>query len=426
MRRFASSLLLATGIVFLSSPAASQPLSENFDSVAGLAAAGWVMTNNSNPAGTTAWFQGNTAVFSSQAGAAGSYIAANLNGTTFGGNVSNWLITPTLTSLQDGVVLTFYTRTEASAPATDRLEVRLSTNGSSTNVGATDASVGDFTTLLLTVNPTLTPGGYPTAWTLFTATLSGIGAGPVTGRIAFRHVVPNSAANADVVGIDSVILGAGCPPPPPSLVVTTPSEVGTGSPNRVASIAPIGGATYVWGITNGTITGGQGTPQVTFTAGAAGTPLTLTVSVTVGGCPGGGGFANVTVLPLGSAVPFYAVTPCRVIDTRGAAGPSGGPALATGGADRAFVLAGACGIPPGASAVSANVTVTAPGAPGNLVIYRGDGVLPGTSTINFSPGQTRANNAVLQLALDGTGSVKVRNGSAGSVHLVVDVNGYFQ
>jgi hypothetical protein len=426
MRRFASSLLLATATAFLSSPAAGQPLSENFDSVAGLAAAGWVMTNNGNPAGSTGWFQGNTAAFSSQAGAANSYVAANLNGTTFGGNISNWLITPALTSLQDGVVLTFYTRTETSAPAADRLEVRLSTNGSSSNVGATDASVGDFTTLLLTVNPTLIPGGYPATWTLFTATLSGIGAGPVTGRIAFRHVVPNNAANADVVGIDSVTLGAGCPPPPPSLVVTTPSEVGTGSPNRVASIAPIGGATYVWGITNGTITGGQGTPQVTFTAGTAGTPLTLTLSVTVGGCPAGGGFANVTVLPIGSAVPFYAVMPCRVIDTRGAAGPSGGPALAAGSADRAFVLAGACSIPAGASAVSANVTVTAPGAPGNLAIYRGDGVLPGTSTINFSPGQTRANNVLLQLALDGTGSVKVHNGSAGSVHLVLDVNGYFQ
>lgn len=419
-------LLLAAAAVLVSASVAGQPLSENFDSVAGLAGAGWVMTNNSNPAGSTGWFQGNTAAFSSQAGAANSYVAANLNGTTFGGNISNWLITPALTNLQDGVVLTFYTRTETSAPAADRLEVRLSTNGASTNVGATDASVGDFTTLLLTVNAALTAGGYPTAWTPFTITLSGIGAGPVTGRIAFRHVVPNSSANADVVGIDSVVLGAGCPPPPPSLVVTTAPEAGEGSPNRVASIAPISGATYLWAITNGTITGGQGTNQITFTAGTAGTPLMLTVNVTVGGCPAGGGFANVTVLPVGSAVPFYPVTPCRIVDTRGAAGPSGGPALASGGADRAFAIVNSCGIPQGASAVSANVTVVGPGATGFLVFYRGDGALPGTSTINFGTGQTRAGNSLLQLALDGTGSVKVHNGSAASVHLVVDVNGYFQ
>jgi hypothetical protein len=202
--------------------------------------------------------------------------------------------------------------------------------------------------------------------------------------------------------------------------------VGEGSPNRVASVAQIAGATYAWTISNGTITSGQGTNQITFTAGTAGTPLTLGVNATVGLCPSGGGFANVTVLPAGSAIQYYAVTPCRTVDTRGATGPSGGPALAAGGADRVFVLTGACGIPAGASAVSANITVVGPAAPGNLMLYRGDGVLPGTSTISFSPGKTRANNVLLQLALDGTGSVKVHNGSAGSVDLVIDVNGYFQ
>jgi hypothetical protein len=224
----------------------------------------------------------------------------------------------------------------------------------------------------------------------------------------------------------TLTIASGCPPPPPSLVVTAPAFVGQGSPNRVASIAPIGGATYVWGITNGTITGGQGTPQVTFTAGTAGTPLTLTVNATIGACPAGGGFANVTVLPIGSSVQFYTVTPCRMVDTRGAPGPSGGPALVAGGPDRSFPLMNFCGIPFGAAAVSANVTVVAPGAPGHLVIYRGDGVLPGTSTINFGLGQTRAVSALLQLALDGTGGVKVHNGSTASVDLVIDVTGYFQ
>ena len=152
----------------------------------------------------------------------------------------------------------------------------------------------------------------------------------------------------------------------------------------------------------------------------------LTVNVTVGGCPAGGGFANVTVLPVGSAIQFYTITPCRTVDTRGAAGPSGGPALASGGADRAFPLVSSCGIPADATAVSANVTVVGPGAPGFLAIYRGDGVLPGTSVISFGVGQTRASDALLLLALDGTGGVKVHNASAGSVHLVIDVNGYFQ
>lgn len=425
MRHLLSRLLFSAAAALAAASAAAQPLTENFDSVALLAGSGWVATNNSSPSGSTGWFQGNTAVFSAQGGAANSYVAANLNGATFGGNISNWLITPTLTDLRNTTVLTFYTRTETSAPAPDRLEVRLSTNGSSSNVGATDASVGDFTTLLATVNPSLTAGGYPGVWALVTVTLSGLPAGPNTGRIAFRYFVPNTSTSADVVGIDTVSVVTGVCPPPPPFGITAPSEVGAGSPNRVASAPSIVGATYAWTIGNGTITSGQGTNQITFTAGAAGVPLTLNVTAAVGPCPSGGAFATVTVLPVGSATQFYALTPCRIVDTRGPGGPVGGPALVPG-PDRNFTLAGACGIPAGAAAVSANVTVTGPGAPGNLAIYPGDGTLPPTSNLNFSPGQTRANNAMLQLALDGSGTVKVHDGSIGNVHFILDVNGYYQ
>jgi len=46
--------------------------------------------------------------------------------------------------------------------------------------------------------------------------------------------------------------------------------------------------------------------------------------------------------------------------------------------------------------------------------------------MNFRTGQIRANNAMLLLATDGTGKIGVKNDAAGSVHLVVDVNGYFK
>ncbi|MGZ5427745.1 MAG: hypothetical protein ACXWFS_01930, partial [Thermoanaerobaculia bacterium] len=204
------------------------------------------------------------------------------------------------------------------------------------------------------------------------------------------------------------------------------ATVGAGSPNRIASTPAIVGATYAWTITNGTITGGQGTNQITFTAGTAGT-LTLGVIVTVGGCPSASGSANVTVVAIGSALQFYDVPPCRLVDTRNATGPLGGPALgASGSPDRAFTLTGTCGIPAGATAVSANLTVVSPAAGGFLAIYRGDGALSGTSTISFNAGTSRANNALLQLALDGSGTVKVNNSAAGAVHLVLDVNGFFQ
>ena len=119
--------------------------------------------------------------------------------------------------------------------------------------------------------------------------------------------------------------------------------------------------------------------------------------------------------------------PCRIVDTRNPDGPLGGPAIAAAGApDRLFTLAGTCGIPPGAAAVVANLTVVGPTAPGFLLLYRGDGSVPGTSMINFAPGTTRTSDAVLRLSLDGSGTVKVNNASAGPLNLVVDVSGYFQ
>ncbi|MFY9822556.1 MAG: SBBP repeat-containing protein [Thermoanaerobaculia bacterium] len=123
---------------------------------------------------------------------------------------------------------------------------------------------------------------------------------------------------------------------------------------------------------------------------------------------------------------FYTVTPCRMVDTRNAVGPLGGPALQPGA--RVFVLTGLCGVPATAKTLSVNLTVTQPTALGYLSLLPGDDklVLPGTSAINFAAGRTRANNASALLAYDGSGSIKVINGGSGSVHFILDVNGYFE
>lgn len=55
---------------------------------------------------------------------------------------------------------------------------------------------------------------------------------------------------------------------------------------------------------------------------------------------------------------FYTLDPCRLIDTRNATGPLGGPALVAG-ADRTFTIANACGVPATATAISVNIAVTA-------------------------------------------------------------------
>ncbi|HSD66066.1 MAG TPA: hypothetical protein VLF95_05160 [Vicinamibacteria bacterium] len=90
------------------------------------------------------------------------------------------------------------------------------------------------------------------------------------------------------------------------------------------------------------------------------------------------------------------------------------------------VIGGVCGVPSTAITVSVNVTVTQPAAAGHLTLYPGDAAgPPPVSNINFTPGVNRANNAVVLLATNG-GTINVKNESAGTVHFVLDVNGYFQ
>lgn len=213
------------------------------------------------------------------------------------------------------------------------------------------------------------------------------------------------------------------PPPPPPVVIVAPEVVGAFSPHRTASLQFPFGSVITWTIANGTITAGQGTSRITFTAGS---PGVLGLGVTESSppaCYSFQGSANVTVAPAGEAVQFYTTVPCRLVDTRGA----DAPALdAAGGPDRAFTLTGACGIPPEATALSVNVTVVPGAGAGQLALYAGDGTRPETSTISFAAGQTRANNAVLPLAADGSGSIKVNNTSSAPVQFILDVNGYFE
>jgi len=134
-----------------------------------------------------------------------------------------------------------------------------------------------------------------------------------------------------------------------------------------------------------------------------------------------GSVAN--ALPPAPATGFFTVTPCRVADTRNAAGPWGGPALAAN-TDRNFIVAGICGIPASADAVSLNVTVVSPTAAGALRIYPGGYAFPLASAINYRPGQTRANNGSYAL---GSGSLGIRcDQVSGTTHVIIDVSGYYE
>ena len=122
---------------------------------------------------------------------------------------------------------------------------------------------------------------------------------------------------------------------------------------------------------------------------------------------------------------FFTLPPCRAIDTRNPGGLFGGPALGPGGT-RSFDLAGRCAVPADAKAVSTNVTAIGPTAAGFLVLYPGGTFLPGSSNVNFSAGQTRANNTVVRLSADGRATLVVTNGGMGTTNFAVDVNGFFR
>lgn len=122
---------------------------------------------------------------------------------------------------------------------------------------------------------------------------------------------------------------------------------------------------------------------------------------------------------------FYTVPPCRLLDTRNASGPYGGPALPPG-SQRVFVAAGRCGVPAGARAIAANLTVVAPPAAGDFRLFPGNAQAPAASALNFGAGQTRANSTLLMLASSGSGAAAVQNDAPAAVDVVVDVNGYFQ
>lgn len=135
------------------------------------------------------------------------------------------------------------------------------------------------------------------------------------------------------------------------------------------------------------------------------------------------------ITPLGgppATAKFYTLTPCRVLDTRNATGPLGGPKLVGGGVQRNFTVTSACGIPATAKSISANVTITQPAAAGDLKIFPGDQGVPTATTTSFSAaGQTRANNATIGLASTGAGTIGVVN-DGGATHFILDVNGYYQ
>ncbi len=215
-----AAIALALGGSFTAAQA--QSFTEGFDGGGPGLPAGWLSTNNSTNADPAVPWSVTTAivdaagdpVVSAQAGF--SFAVVNFLSIASGsGTINNWMFSPQINTISNGDTFSFYTTTVPDSGFPDALELRLSTAGASTNVGTTATSVGSFSTLLLSINPTLSVGGYPEDWTQFTATVSGLAA-PASGRIAFRYFVTDggpSGDNSNIIGVDTFSYVAAVPEP---------------------------------------------------------------------------------------------------------------------------------------------------------------------------------------------------------------------
>ena len=129
---------------------------------------------------------------------------------------------------------------------------------------------------------------------------------------------------------------------------------------------------------------------------------------------------------------FFPLTPCRVIDTRNAVGPNGGPSLAANTIRNFPIInVNGCGVPNTAKAVAFNFTTVGPTEGGDLRIWPYNSPVPLASVINFSGLDfALANGAIIGVAnisgVDISVQTDMAPGSIGTVHLVADVTGYFQ
>jgi hypothetical protein len=236
-----------------------------------------------------------------------------------------------------------------------------------------------------------------------------------------------------------------------TITVTNPDGQAMTSASGILTITASGPVVMVTGINPNTGPPSGGTP-VTIT----GTNFQSGATVTIGGVPATGvvfgsatsltavtgphpsGPADVTAVnpdtqsgTLANGFTYgnslFTVSPCRILDTRDAPGPSGGPALLPGSV-RTFPVTGLCAVPSTAKAVAIMLAVVSPGDGGDIRLFPAGSSPPTTSAINFHAGAIRADSGVIPLGVSGQISalLDMPLGSIATAHLVIDVYGYFQ
>ncbi|HXN47204.1 MAG TPA: hypothetical protein VN893_11225, partial [Bryobacteraceae bacterium] len=132
-------------------------------------------------------------------------------------------------------------------------------------------------------------------------------------------------------------------------------------------------------------------------------------------------FTTAGTTPAVTALRYIPVTPCRIADTRGAAGPFGGPSMGAAELLAIAIPQSGCGIPATAQAYSLNVTVVPRGRLSYLTLWPSGEARPLVSTLNSFEGIVVANAAIVPAGAGGGVNVFVTD----PTDVIVDIDGYF-
>lgn len=125
----------------------------------------------------------------------------------------------------------------------------------------------------------------------------------------------------------------------------------------------------------------------------------------------------------GGGAQFHTLDPTRILDSRYAIGLAGPIPSATA---QTLLIVGTAGVPTGASAITANLTVTGQTYVGWAAIGPNISSATPFSNINFPLGDNRANGVIAPLTGDGKAQLMYGAPGGQRIQLILDVNGYFK
>ena len=150
-------------------------------------------------------------------------------------------------------------------------------------------------------------GGYDRyLWKLDDAAVSRAAMPTLAGLSEGDHTLEVTVFQDGCTATDSRTINVSSAPPPP--FIGAPLFAAPGATGLQASVQPHAGSAYLWTLSGGTMTAGQGTAQITFNAGAPGTTMVLQAfEISPAGCesPGDIAFLQVDFADAGSSNPFH-------------------------------------------------------------------------------------------------------------------------